>query len=137
MLTRVSDVTRNMLRKPTHRKLKPKGADTPGIILYGIDELGHHMERLSDHAPRPLASGRALQRMCEKFDDAGVNSSNAESHAAWDALFKHYAHTDRTVDVEMPKRRVVFHLIKALPRCGTPKHYSNWHDASLSTMLNN
>ena len=70
-LTRVSDFTKNMVGKRTAPKMKTKGAETWGVLLFLIHELRLQYERLGERAVRLLLAGEALENMIGVWNKHG------------------------------------------------------------------
>jgi hypothetical protein len=117
------------------RKLKTKGAETYGVMLFCLDVLERSQRRLDSSAVVLLSAGRALERFVVVFDNAGVALTQDETQAAWSAWNRHVALTADMEDVLIPKRHMILHTRRGLATSGNPRHYSNWQDEGLNTML--
>jgi hypothetical protein len=60
-LTRVQDVTPTMVGTVTNKRLKTKGAETWGILLFLIEALGQHLPRLGADGGSAARGGALLE----------------------------------------------------------------------------
>ena len=135
VLTRISDVTKKMLGDAGEQRLKTKGAETWGLLLFLADELKIHRARLGDEGDRLLAAAQGLIGMATVWDKGGVRLSVDEQKACW----RHYtAFLDATQiydELLLPKRHMVLHMLRRMPVFGNPRFHAAWKDESLNKLL--
>ena len=78
-LTRVTDVTTGMLGKPSKRKLKTKGAETYGVLVFLIRHaIPRHTRHLAGEARPLLDAGEALYRFVDVCRKGGATLTSSE-----------------------------------------------------------
>ena len=70
-LTEVSDLTINMIGSPTGPTCKTKGAETYGMLLFLVQALHLHRERLGQHGTRLHRAGSALCDLVDLWAGSG------------------------------------------------------------------
>ena len=73
VLTHISDVTRKMVGDPSDRRLKTKGAETWGLLLFLSDELTSRWRALGEEGDRLREAAACLVTMCQTWDAHGAN----------------------------------------------------------------
>ena len=135
-LTRINDITPKMLgESPNTQKLKTKGAETWGLLLFLADFFESHLGQLEDGARELASAARALVRMCEVFDGCGWVMSAPSMQVAIDAWKEHCALTSHLEGLYTPKRHVIVHMLQGMMWFGNPRFYANWEDESLNKTL--
>jgi hypothetical protein len=81
-LTEVSDLTVKMLGSSSHQKLKTKGAETWGVVLFLVDMLERHAGMVGETGARYLQAGMALRRMVQCWRACGniVPEADQQDH---------------------------------------------------------
>ena len=134
-LTRLSDFSLKTVGEPAKRKLKTKGAETYGLLLFLGDELERRASVLGDACSCLAQASRALERFVAIQNEAGTVMTMSETQACWDALGAHYALTASLDDFDTPKRHLVLHMLRMIPTAGNPRRYACWLDESLNRLL--
>ena len=86
-LTRCTDISFKMVGDHAHKKLKTKGAETWGILLFVIHSLERHAACIPN-APILIEAGKCWVALVTVFDAAGVRMSGAETRECWDAYLR-------------------------------------------------
>ena len=124
-LTRITKLSRGRFGTMQDQFFKAKGAETWGFMLFLLDILDTHKDRLPQEAQVLLSAGRALEELMDVFDNAETRMTNSEIQRAWDCYMRFLTLTREFDDFKMPKRHVFLHLLESLPDLGNPKRYAN------------
>lgn len=135
VLTQVSDVTMKMVGSPTDRKLKTKGAETYGILLYVLDLMQRKMPQLGGVFPMLLEAGRCMERVIVILGQHGVHVPMNAVQELLDAYKRHCVLTDGIPSLKIPKRHQCVHMLLKIPLFGNPRFYANWTDETNNKLL--
>ena len=136
-LTEVHDVTQKMLGSNTDRKLKTKGAETWGVLLF-LEELFSANGRAAALGPETVMfheAAQALANMCRFMSSSGACLDDAECETLLGFWKRFVALTDNIPELKTPKRHTVFHMCHRAGFQGNPKVYANWEDESANRVL--
>jgi hypothetical protein len=133
-LTRVSDLTVNMLGSPSDQKLKTKGAETWGVCLFAIDELRKRSRMVGSDGERLMMAGEMLEQCVRTWKAHQWTIPQAEIKGQF---AKMQIHMDlmRPFECFVPKHHLIFHAICGTEESGNPWKYSTWMDESLNKTL--
>lgn len=132
-LTRISDMTRKMVGNKGKEKLKTKGAETYGLLLYFESVLGPY-QRYIDNASALKECCTCLAKLVKVFDTAGASLTVGELVLCWN-LYKRFLTLTKSMGMNIPKRHLFMHLLRGIPANGNPKRHACWQDESLNKML--
>jgi hypothetical protein len=121
------------------QKLKAKGAETWGLLLFLLDLLDQVQERIPDRhrAKRLLRAGRALETLYVSWRDAPMRPSATDQAKAWHAYNIFIHATESESECELPKRHILVHVLERMADLGNPRFYANWMDETLNKHLKN
>lgn len=134
-ITRIGTFKRRHLREPDDKKLRTKGAETWGIVLFLVARLEREVIRMGAEAGRRCAAGQELVRMNRVWQSSPWRMSAAAIQATFDAWNRFLALTDGMAALETPKRHMMAHLLERQRIQGNPRQYANWLDESLNSEL--
>jgi hypothetical protein len=135
-ITRLSDLTRKMLGSANDRKLKTKGAETWGLLLFLVDIGAQSVHMLGHEGHLYLEAGQCMVRMVTIWRDSpGARLSQSDI----DECFRLYGrYCDLTHNMHFllqPKRHLLWHLLGDLDYFGHPGLYATWYDEALNKLL--
>ena len=133
-LTRLSDFTKSMLGEDDGGKLKTKGAETWGVLLFLVDTLVARAARLPAEGGILCESAIIIMELVTLFDTRGVNLTDAEQCLAW-SKYKRFLTLTHAYSFPIPKRHLFLHLLRRLWWFGNPRYYATWHDEALNKLL--
>jgi hypothetical protein len=141
VLTRVNDVTAKMVGTPNDMKLKTKGAETWGVLLFlefmfrvygaAIQPRGEDYMLAADY----LEASQQLIAMCNIMD---ANVCNIPQHDLDRLLHfwkRFHTLTEDVEDLDIPKRHQLSHMICGSPFFGNPRCSACWTDEALNKIL--
>lgn len=134
-LTRLQDFSLKMVGEASHPKLKTKGAENWGLLLFLIHLLQEKGRQLGPHGGVLLEAGQSLRLVCDIIDSHGVRMPADAVQQCLDAWKRHMALVASIDSMAIPKRHLVFHMILSIPFLGNPKFASNWQDETLNKLL--
>jgi hypothetical protein len=136
LLTRVAKFRRKTIGDRSDKKLRTKGAETWGFMLFLLDMLGTRGGSIGPAvAANLLRAGRALEAMVVTWSAAGPNLSPEESQRVWAGWTTFLVCTQGMEELELPKRHLATHLLKGMGFKGNPTIYATWHDEGLNHTL--
>ena len=133
-LTKVSDLTQKMIGTHARPKIKTKGAETWGVMLFLLDEYKHFAGRLRERGVRMMAAGQSLERIVRIWNAHGRAIPAHARRACFEAYCAHL----RCMAPEncyVPKHHLMIHLLHNTSHFGNPRSYANWLDESLNKTL--
>ena len=134
-MTRVHEFTSKMLGDKGAGKVKTKGAETWGVLLWLLKELE---SKPNVPALARLAAGvRSLEEMVLVWSHGSWKLTPMEIQTSYDCFNRFVAMTDGLEELEIPKRHMAMHLIRDLAHYGNPRWYANWTNESLNRVLKN
>jgi hypothetical protein len=133
-LTRISRFSKRLVGTPSDRKLSTKGAETWGFLLFLRRELAHRQSASGPHGPQMLRAASCLVRLYEGWTKAGTNLKRAEVQASFDA-WNGFLRASEGMELRIPKRHLVAHLLERLPFWGNPRGFAAWVDEALNRDL--
>ena len=134
-ITRISDVTRKMVGDPANQRLKTKGAETWGLLLYLVDEIPLHMDKLGDTGPLLLEAATCLKEMALVFDRSGIRLSEDDQDQCWNYYLRFLDASKDFPQLLLPKRHLTLHLLRRMDVFGNPRFYAAWKDEGLNKTL--
>lgn len=135
MLTRVSSFGQKTIGAWHDRKLRTKGAETWGVLLFLVEALRANKARLGQDGQRLFVAGQSLKELIELWQMCGATMTVAQVQNSFDMWLRHLRCTEGMPDLEIPKRHLVTHLLGNMAFQGCPHRYSNWLDESLNKTL--
>ena len=106
-LTRVSDLTRKMVGTATDRKLKTKGAETYGVLLFLLDITMKAVNMIGPQGQVFLDAGACLARLVEIWSQNGVRLPEAAINECFYVYSKYCSLTQYMDDLFQPKRHLL------------------------------
>ena len=125
-LTRIHNLQKGRLGDNADPQCKTKAAETWGFMLFLLDTLRLHINRLPARARTLVSAGEALVELMGVFDAASTRLTGEEIQHAWDCYGRFGALTDHDEEWDIPKRHLAVHMLERLPDLGNPKGYANW-----------
>ena len=135
VLTQVQAITPKMIGDESKRKLKTKGGETWGILLFLNHFLREHLRRLPVGAVPMLEAGLALERFVYVLKSQGVNmtlSARKECLRLWKLYM---SLTSDLAELHIPKRHAWLHLILNMHYSGNPVFFACWLDEALNKVF--
>ena len=129
-LTEVHDITRKMVGDPSDRKMKTKGAESWGMLLFLNDQLATHIDKLGAGGARLLNAGRSLEHFVVELNKHPINIPLDATVRCLNLLKRHQTLTADLEDCDIPKRHQALHLVLDMPYKGNAKDAANWVDES-------
>jgi hypothetical protein len=131
-LTEVNDITRKMVGENSDRKLKVKGAEAWGMLLFVCDMLSAHLPRMPPEsgARGHLEAGRSLVGFVQELSKHPCKVPLPGVQACLNLIIRHFTLTAHIEDLLIPKRHMVLHMVLDIPYKGNPVSYANWIDES-------
>ena len=116
------------------RKLKSKGAETWGLLLFLEDIAAHGLRFLGPIGPVLLEAARCLIRMVTIWKESGARLSQPAIDECY-SCYGRYCDLTQQMDVLQPKRHLLWHLLDELDFLGNPSLYATWQDEALNKVL--
>ena len=132
-ITRISKFRRKLLGDPSDKKLRTKGAETWGFLLYLLDTLETKLAVAGPGAAALLKAGRALEAMVCVWSSAGPVLTREELQLSYDHWKRFLVLTADMDECLIPKKHLGTHLAANIPRLGNPTRYANWHVRASTT----
>ena len=133
-LTELNDITVKMLGTAAQPKLKTKGAETYGLMLFLVDTLRANFGRL-ELGRELLEAGQCLIDLIAAFDGHGMQMPASSIQRCFDLALRHFSLTESIEELIVPKRHMLLHLIRDIPHHGNPRFCATWFDESLNKTL--
>ena len=114
--------------------LKTKGAETFGLLIFLVEQLGSVAVRIPDHDALKHG-GQHILDLIGIWQGASWRLTPAELQASFRAFNSFADATAGVPGIEIPKRHLSVHLLKDTAFLGNPRFYSNWLDESLNKLL--
>ena len=135
-LTRLSNLSMKMLGTPSQPKLKTKGMETWGILLFCVAMLHEHSGKMqADYKPL-VEAGECLVEHVRIMKSNGYKLSPATQQRLATTLLRHVALIKPYVPM-LPKHHLWVHMIKKSLLQGNPWKYANFLNESLNKNLKN
>ena len=134
-LTRISSFRHKTLGDPSDPKLRTKGAETWGFLLFLVLHCTAKFSSLGDAGLGLLEAGRALVKMVQDWQSAPAVLTPAQIRASFASWNKFLLLTNSYEEMMIPKRHLVAHLLSKLWYHGNPRRYAVWQDESLNRSL--
>ena len=133
-LTELSDMTVKMLGTAAEHKLKTKGAETFGLLLFLVDTLREQHGRIN-LGQEMLEAGQCLVDLVGVWDACDMHMPAASIQQCFDLTLRHLSLTESVEELLIPKRHLLLHLLKRMGHHGNPRFYATWFDESLNKLL--
>ena len=133
-LTRINDFTSKMLGERDEKKIKTKGAETWGLLLFLMDFLTQHP--IAEQG-RWLAACQCLSDLIQLWDAADWKLTEMEICRSHDLFNRFSALTHGVESLEVPKKHLFGHLVFDLDHKGNPRYYATWKDEALNKLFKN
>ena len=124
-LTHVTKFRAKTIGENSDPKLRTKGAETWGFLLFVHEQMQRRGAGIDRHAAFVLA-GQRLVDIVNVWSGAGPVLSAAEQATAWAAWLEFVGATHGWEDLETPKRHLFSHMVARSAWFGNPKYYANW-----------
>ena len=140
-LTRVHDITPAMVGTKADKKLKTKGAETWGVLLFLqsiFEKYGDEIIAgdIFDISPEEyLAAARSLIAMCTIMDEGKCNLSEAGSEQLMFQWKRFVSITSHLPALDLPKKHATSHMVAKSKFFGNPRYFSCWFDEALNKTL--
>ena len=135
-LTRISKFRRKTIGDRADQKLRTKGAETYGFMMFLLDMLATRGKVIGPAvANRLLQAGRSLEAMVVTWSAAGPNLLPQETRRVWESWNIFLSLTVLIPELELPKRHLTTHLLSNMDFHGNPTIYATWHDEGLNHTL--
>ena len=131
-LTRKDRLKMSTFGTPTNKVCKLKGAQTYGFVCF----LAEEFKRWPGWADgiRMGEAANCLVSLVRLWDQSNWSMSNASIQKSFD-IAKRFLVLTRNMDVMVPKRHEMLHLLRGMKFLGNPRFYSNWKDEALNSLL--
>jgi hypothetical protein len=133
-LTRVHDFTIKMLGTQATPQCKTKAAETFGVMLFLIDQLRTHRERLSDESAILLEAGECLATVTNIWNTHGTQIPDDAIQLCFNN-YSRYMLLMAPYNINVHKNHQAFHLLHRIKFQGNPTLYAVWLDESLNKLL--
>ena len=133
-LSRVT-FSRKKIGSNSDRKLRTKGAQTWGFLLFLVSVLQQRAIVTGDLGPSLLAAGKAMVGLVRLWQNCGSRLSAEELQKCWDCWTCFLHHTEEVAELEVPKRHLTAHLLQKMAWFGNPRLYANWGDESDNKLM--
>ena len=140
-LTRVHDITPAMVGTKADNKLKTKGAETWGVLLFLQSIFENYGDEIItgdtlDISPQEyLAAARSLIAMCAIMDEGKCNLSEAGSEQLLFQWKRFVSITSHLPALDLPKKHATSHMVAKSKFFGNPRYFSCWFDEALNKTL--
>ena len=136
-LTRLGNITPKMLGSISDRKLKTKGAETWGVLLFIEHILSDEgrRARVGANADELLEATQCLIQMVHIMNACGINMAQEQIEMMLGAWKRFLSLTEDVQELQTPKRHAMSHMILDSGFLGNPRCYANWVDESLNKLL--
>ena len=124
-----------LIGSPSDRRLRTKGAETWGLLLFLVHVVDRDCARLGGDGPALLEAGRCLVELVTVLDAEPVNMSHLAIQRCLDALKRHMVLTEGIGECRIPKRHQCVHMVLKMPVFGNPRFYANWRDEGDNSTL--
>ena len=134
-LTRISDITVKMIGTANKPRLKTKGLETWGFLLFIIKLLHKHSPHMDGNIFRPLVeAGEMLVQHTRIMQNHGWNIPPAQRQAMLNSLQRHVT-LMRPFMHMVPKHHIWCHFIQRCGVQGNPWKMANFLNESLNKNL--
>lgn len=136
-LTRVGKFKRRHLMSPEDKKLRTKGAQTWGVMLWLLQRMQQAFSggRLDETMLRIFRAGLALHDLVMVWNTSGAVLTPEQVNHTYDAWNRYLSFVGDMDKLITPKRHMVTHVIARSAKQGNPRRYANWMDESLNRDL--
>jgi len=129
-LTRITKFRKQTIGEAGDPKLRTKGAETWGFLLFLLDVLDRRGAILGDSAIHLKCAGRALESLILLWNRANVRLTDNEIEASFEHWNVFLRSTDLVDDLKIPKRHLGAHMLNKLRWFGNHRNYATWQDES-------
>ena len=133
-LTRLHDLTPKMVGENSKRVLKTKAMETWTVLLFVVEQLRIHADRLPEGHLRLAEAGEALRSIVEVFRVNGVIVPPDQVQRCFE-LYGRYISLMEPDDILTPKNHLVWHMLSRIAFQGNPRFYGTWRDEGLNKTL--